>query len=576
MLVRIFRYATTLLLVTTSTVFTQITTFPYSESFDGVITPALPADWSVDGFAISTSTFHSPSNCISTTGNMTVKSITSPIFDFTNRIPEKLVFWERRSATAAAYRFEVRASIDGINYDLLLNRFDTTSSTSSYVQRIVTLAAGLQQQPNVQFRWQLLGDNTNNTGVLRIDDVSVMVAIGFDIGVRQVAVLPMNATRKDSLYLSVIVKNFATLAASNFEIRLFYDENLNDRAELNEQFSALSGISLNPSDSMIFTATYPPLRAGEVHFITIADFIQDENRMNDTMKTTVTIGCVERDLLVNEIMYDPLGSQNEWIELLNRSSYPIDLAGCKFHDKATSSGDNSFTISDTTSIVQPGGFAVVAAESSLCGLFPNLLSPDSNICMRVLNRAGGFSLNNDGDMIVLKDILDQTIDSIYYSSHWHHPDIVDTRGRSLERINPNLDSNDPRNWSTCTNILGGTPGKANSVFTTSITSSARISISPNPFSPDGDGFEDFCMIHYDLPMTTSILNIRIYDIRGRLIRTLANGEIVSTQGEILWNGIEDNKQCARIGVYIIYLEATDQASDRVLTAKTVAVVATRF
>jgi hypothetical protein len=57
---------------------------------------------------------------------------------------------------------------------------------------------------------------------------------------------------------------------------------------------------------------------------------------------------------------------------------------------------------------------------------------------------------------------------------------------------------------------------------------------------------------------------------------LANGEIVSTQGEILWNGIEDNKQCARIGVYIIYLEATDQASDRVLTAKTVAVVATRF
>jgi len=188
----------------------------------------------------------------------------------------------------------------------------------------------------------------------------------------------------------------------------------------------------------------------------------------------------------------------------------------------------------------------------------------------------GLVFNNDGDIIVLKDLVGQTIDSVAYLPSWHHPNVVDTRGRSLERINPNIDSNDPRNWSTCTNILGGTPGKANSIITTSKISGSVISISPNPFSPDGDGFEDFCIIRYNFPMMTSVLNLKIYDIKGRLIRTLANGELAGTQGEIVWDGIDDNKQRARIGVYVIFLEATDRSSGKVMTAKAVAVVATKL
>jgi len=31
------------------------------------------------------------------------------------------------------------------------------------------------------------------------------------------------------------------------------------------------------------------------------------------------------------------------------------------------------------------------------------------------------------------------------------------------------------------------------VMTTNAVSSSAISISPNPFSPDGDGYEDFCI-----------------------------------------------------------------------------------
>lgn len=828
----------------------QIVSFPYAESFDGITAPVLPTGWSVNGFNMNTSSSRSLPNCVSITGNAVIKSITSPIFNFTDHIPEKLVFWERRSGTAAAYRFEVRASLDGTDFSILLAHYDTITSTSGYVQRIVNLVgSGLQRQPNVRFQWQLLGDNTNTTGVLRIDDVSLTVSTGLDIGMTSMVVSPTNATRKDTLTLSACVKNYGSLAVSSFSVQFFSDNNLNSIAESGEQFSVVGGLALSPGDSLICETTSPPIKVGEHCFIAVIGFSQDENKANDTLHIIVNIQCMKggllineimyaptgdepewvefynsapdsinlknwrisdsnvstksvisttdifmvpnsylivakdlsfstihpgvfsvianfsalnnttpdavvlydalsrsidsvmyqpnwggqngksleridefvssisaanwgtsqdslgctpgkinsigrldydlaisnlthtrivsdgkmvsvinvtvqnvgrqtidsiivhfyadrnrsmyldtsellqsvvstqrilagdsvqiseslpqlasgemsvvivaenwsderlrnnrasvtikigyepHSLIINEIMYDPLDSQNEWLELYNRSSQPVDLAHWTFNDKSTSSGVNSFVISDSAMIIQSGEFAIVAAESSVCNIFPNLGSPHPDISLSILNRSGGFSFNNDGDAIVLKDLTGQTIDSISYSPRWHHPDVVDTRGRSLERINPNIDTNDPRNWSTCTNVVGGTPGKINSVMTTSTVSNSTISISPNPFSPDGDGFEDFCSIRYNLSIMTSTINIRIYDIKGRCIRILANGELAGTKGEIIWDGFDDNKQRARIGVYVIYLEATDRSISRVERAKAVAVVATKL
>jgi hypothetical protein len=340
--------------------------------------------------------------------------------------------------------------------------------------------------------------------------------------------------------------------------------------------SVVSTQRIFAGDSMQISESLPQLAAGEISVMVVAENWSDERLKNNRASITIKIDYEPRSLIINEIMYDPLDGQNEWLELYNRSSQPVDLAHWTFNDKSTSSGVNLFTISDSTMIIQSGGFAIVAAESSVCNIFPNLGSPHPDISLSILNRSGGFSFNNDGDAIVLKDLTGQTIDSVVYLPRWHHPDVVDTRGRSLERINPNIDTNDPRNWSTCTNVVGGTPGKINSVMTTSTVSNSTISISPNPFSPDGDGYEDYCMIHYNLPMPASMLNVRIYDIKGRCIRTLANCEFAGAKGEIIWDGFDESRQRARIGVYVVYLEATDRSSGRVERAKAVAVVATKL
>jgi hypothetical protein len=407
--------------------------------------------------------------------------------------------------------------------------------------------------------------------------INSIARLDYDLAISNLTQTRIVSNGKMVSVINVTVQNIGRQTIDSVIVHFYADRNRSmypDTSELLQ--SVVSTQRIFAGDSVQISESLPQLTAGEMTVVVVAENWSDERLMNNRASVTIKIGYEPRSLIINEIMYDPLDGQNEWLELFNRSSQPVDLAHWTFNDRAISSGVNSFVISDSVMTVLSGGFAVVAAESTVCNIFPNFGNPHPDISLSVLNRSSGFSFNNDGDAIVLKDLMGQTIDSVAYLPCWHHLDVIDTRGRSLERINPNIDSNDPRNWSTCTNIVGGTPGNINSVMTTSAVSNSAISIAPNPFSPDGDGFEDYCIIRYNLSMMTSTINIRIYDIKGRLIRTLANGELAGTQGEIIWNGLDDNKQRARIGVYIVYLEANDRSSGRVERAKTVAVVATKF
>ncbi len=189
-----------------------------------------------------------------------------------------------------------------------------------------------------------------------------------------------------------------------------------------------------------------------------------------------------------------------------------------------------------------------------------------------------MSLNNSGDDVVLADLTKFQIDSVRYSPSWHNPVLnTSTTGKSLERVNPSLASNDRKNWSSSVAPGGATPGQRKLPFyTTSIPSVARLTLSPNPFSPDNDGFEDFPPSNI-LYRQTSMIRVRCFDIQGRFVRTLVNNEPAVSSGTILWNGLDDNNRRVRIGmVHHFSFEALDSSGGVVHTMKDVAVVATKL
>ncbi|MEL7835224.1 lamin tail domain-containing protein [Fodinibius sp. Rm-B-1B1-1] len=297
------------------------------------------------------------------------------------------------------------------------------------------------------------------------------------------------------------------------------------------------------------------------------------------------------DLVINEIMFNPLSDsddnlpdQSEYIELRNTQDYAISLEGLFLHDEPDENGNtrNIQPVSSTAKWVLPQEHVLVHAdeatdfEESLTATFFELDSPNLQSIMRA--DRSSLSLASSGDAIYIADSIGTTIDSVFYDESWHNPNIIDTRGITLERISPNGPSNDDSNWGSSITDKGGTPNSKNSIYqeNTDITEGTGLSFEPNPFSPDDDGYEDNLFINYKLDQQDYLMKVRIYDRYGRYVRTLADGEQAGFEGQLIWDGRKDDNSRNRIGIYIVIFEAYDSASGSDKTFKETVVLARRL
>jgi len=68
---------------------------------------------------------------------------------------------------------------------------------------------------------------------------------------------------------------------------------------------------------------------------------------------------------------------------------------------------------------------------------------------------------------------------------------------------------------------------------------------PNPFNPE-------TRIAFDLPRDMQV-RLAVYDIKGRLIQTLADGQLGAGRQEVIWNGCDSAGRNAASGVYLYHL-----------------------
>ncbi|NQT24780.1 lamin tail domain-containing protein [candidate division KSB1 bacterium] len=266
-------------------------------------------------------------------------------------------------------------------------------------------------------------------------------------------------------------------------------------------------------------------------------------------------------LIINEIMSDPIVGEPEWFEIYNRSSETINLNGWMFSDSDTI---EIIPFCSEERSINAGAYAVISEDSSL--LNSMLAGSDLLFVPSIWP-----SLNNGEDVIHLGDPSGQWIDQVAYEASWQA--IPNT---SLERISPEGGSSDSTNWYSCTTPSGMTPGEANSVYASFIPTNSQITVTPDPFSPDGDGFEDVAVITFHIATETASVRLQIYDISGRLIRTLIGGGSSGSQGQILWDGKDENGKIASIGVYIVYLSSLNARQAVQSEARTTLVLAGRL
>jgi hypothetical protein len=383
----------------------------------------------------------------------------------------------------------------------------------------------------------------------------------FDIMIRRIS----SENTAKGISVNAIIVNTGRQTANSLVVNFFHDINRDSTAQISELLSSSIVTSVLPMDSIMVTYEWNASIRGKQFVIVSVEYSRDERIQNNTAMGSAAQCFPPQSLVINEIMYEPQPGDAEFVELLNRSNDTIDIAEWKLMDQPNSSGNRSIiSLSATTLLLPPGGYVLVASDSSFFTHVPSWMNGFVVI-------QSSLSLSNSGEDIVLVDLMNTQIDSVRFSPSWHLKNLT-AAGRSLERINPNIQSTDVRNWSSSVARSGTSPARSNSIFTASSAFSSSLFLSPNPFSPDRDGFEDFLSINYSLPANSSTIRIRIFDVTGRLIRRLAQNEPSPSAGSLTWNGLDDDGNLVRIGMYIILFEALDNFGGVARTMKDVAVV----
>lgn len=354
---------------------------------------------------------------------------------------------------------------------------------------------------------------------------------------------------------------YATAVSANM-LDVFFSESLNSTtAEVESNFAANNNIGvpalavLDATNKSLlhltFTTSFPIGIENTLTINNVADLNNNVIDANTTVDFVLPGTPSKNDILINEILFNPAPDEFDFVELYNNSNKILDLKSIFIaNTDSKDSIDTSLPVSTAPKYFYPGAYLLLTENiSSIIFKFPG--ADTTNYVETDIP-----SYNDDEDAVVVTDAVFNRIDQFNYSEDYHYPILNDKEGVSLERISITAPTQNKTNWhSAAQSVHYGTPGYKNSQSVISLTNQ-ELGVQPEAFSPDNDGYNDVLSIDYNLGETGYTATVRIFDGDGREIKTIANNELISPAGSYYWDGINEKNEKARIGIYVVMMEAT--------------------
>lgn len=246
---------------------------------------------------------------------------------------------------------------------------------------------------------------------------------------------------------------------------------------------------------------------------------------------------------INEIFPRATPGEPEWIELSNVSPMPIN---CKNWTIGNSESFDTITSADI--IIAPGDFIVLSADGAL-------FSQRYPARQRLIVPSHWHALDNYTDTIFLRDGKGRIKETVCYRSDW----FTDWNRQSLERISMASPGTDRASWRLA---ASPTPGQPSGAPTNSAGSQPVLTIGPKPFTPNGDGRDDFLSITVETGAAASA-SLSVYGFSGRKLRGFPSPLVP----RILWNGRQDNGAPAPAGPFFVVLETRSASGNVMFTRK---------
>ncbi len=349
---------------------------------------------------------------------------------------------------------------------------------------------------------------------------------------------------------------------------VYVSEPIDISALTTANFSVTSGISVdsfisnNTENTQLLVTFLPSLDTGVVYTMTITNLSDCSGNLATSSGDFVLPFEVKKgDLIINEVLFNPFTGGADFVELYNNSSKVLNLKGLHLANEEDGVTDNFETI-ETYRLLYPNDFIVISEDTT-------------NIKENYLSSVAGKFLQSDlptysdSEGVVIIALVDSTNgDRFAYKDDMHFRLIKDDEGKSLERIDYNRATDDETNWHTAAENVGfATPGRVNSQYFEG-QNDGEVTISPEIFSPDNDGYEDVITFSYSFNQEGFVGNAYIYDSEGRMVRYLLQNQLLGATGAFSWDGITDRNDKARIGAYIFIFEVFNLQGDVSVYKKT--------
>ena len=334
----------------------------------------------------------------------------------------------------------------------------------------------------------------------------------------------------------------------NNGVRLFFDERLDPASAENLDSYNINGLNIiNAALELPFQKTVvltfdTPLSPGEVYQLDIELSLADCHRNAVEQVLSARFGLPEvtepQDIILNEILFNPATGGVRFVELFNRSAKVLNIADLALSNRNLEGEIDDLEPVNEDYLLFPEEYVVVTPDPSDIKNRYFVMHPDA----MVDNELPVYGDRLGAVVLIRPDPNGaQIIDELVYTNDFHNALIDDENGVSIERLDPDAPTQSEANWHSAAQKVGfATPTYKNSQNRVAVAGSSQVfSLEHETLSPDGDGFEDFLTINYQTEQPGFIANIKIFDARGRQVKTLVQNELLASEGFYKWDGDTD-------------------------------------
>jgi hypothetical protein len=336
----------------------------------------------------------------------------------------------------------------------------------------------------------------------------------------------------------------------------------------------VSAISIAPLFTSVQIKLTTPLIRNKVYSITannVSDCAGNTISAFKTARLGLSSQADSTDIIVNEVLFNPKTDGVDYVELYNRSNKIINLSSLLLANRSGGTIANFKQLSLQPVALFPGDFLVVSEDEAIV----KRQYAAKNLAA-FINLSSLPSYPDDKGNVVLVNNAGAIVDELAYDEKWHFALIDNREGIALERIDPNTKTQNKDNWHSAAKDIGyGTPTYQNSQFKIDLQVQGDISVTPEIFSPDNDGTDDFVTITYQFPENGYVVNITVFDAGGRPVKALQRNALCGLKGNFRWDGLNDQLNKLPLGPYIIFTEVFN-LTGKVKRFKNQVVLARRF